>query len=99
MVFRCWPPTRGRIPSIPVRPAPAVRPYGDVYSRQLGANANRGPSDFDIRNSASVALTYDIPSAKANKFIRFHFPGMVHREYLSGSLRSTCECELLPPLI
>ena len=42
---------------------------GDVYSRQLGANANRGPSDFDIRNSASVALTYDIPSAKANKFI------------------------------
>ena len=43
---------------------------GDVYSRQLGANANRGPSDFDIRNSASVALTYDIPSAKANKVIR-----------------------------
>ena len=43
--------------------------FGDVYSRQLGANANRGPSDFDIRNSASVALTYDIPSAKANKFI------------------------------
>ena len=43
--------------------------YGDVYSRQFGANANRGPSDFDIRNSASIALTYDIPSAKANQFI------------------------------
>jgi len=44
--------------------------FGDVYSRQLGANANRGPSDFDIRNSAAVALTYDIPSVKANKVIR-----------------------------
>lgn len=38
----------------------------DLYSPQLGANANRGPSDFDIRNSASVALTYEIPYAKAN---------------------------------
>jgi hypothetical protein len=44
--------------------------FGDVYSPQLGANANRGPSDFDIRHSASVALSYDTPSAKANKFIR-----------------------------
>jgi hypothetical protein len=41
--------------------------FGEVYSRQLGANANRGPSNFDIRNSTSVALTYDIPSSKANK--------------------------------
>ena len=40
--------------------------YSDYYSRQLGANANRGPSDFDIRNSASVALTYNIPSPKIN---------------------------------
>jgi len=40
--------------------------YGDYYSRQLGANANRGPSDFDVRNSASVALTYDVPAPKAN---------------------------------
>ena len=42
---------------------------GDVYSRQLSANSNRGPSDFDIRNSASVALTYDLPSARANRFV------------------------------
>jgi hypothetical protein len=40
--------------------------FGDYYSRQLGADANRGPSDFDIRNSASVALTYDVPAPKAN---------------------------------
>jgi hypothetical protein len=37
----------------------------DLYSGQLGANINRGPSDFDIRNSASIALTYDVPPAKA----------------------------------
>jgi hypothetical protein len=40
--------------------------FGDYYSRQLGANANRGPSDFDVRHSASVALTYDVPALKAN---------------------------------
>lgn len=43
--------------------------YSDYYSRQLGANANRGPSDFDVRNSASFALTYDIPSPKVNAFV------------------------------
>jgi len=42
--------------------------YGDIYSRQLGANANRGPSDFDIRNAASVALTYEVPAARGNRF-------------------------------
>jgi hypothetical protein len=36
----------------------------DYYSRQLGANANRGPSDFDIRNSGSIALTYDFPATR-----------------------------------
>jgi hypothetical protein len=40
----------------------------DFYSRQLGARANRGPSDFDIRHAASIALTYDIPSPKLNAF-------------------------------
>jgi hypothetical protein len=40
----------------------------DYYQPQLGANVNRGPSDFDIRNSASVALTYNIPGPKVNAF-------------------------------
>jgi hypothetical protein len=40
--------------------------YSDYYSRQLGANANRGPSDFDIRQTASVALTYDVSPPKLN---------------------------------
>jgi hypothetical protein len=30
----------------------------------LGANANRGSSDFDIRNAFSMGLTYDFPSPK-----------------------------------
>ncbi len=32
----------------------------------LGAAANRGPSDFDIRHSFSVGVTYDIPVATQN---------------------------------
>jgi hypothetical protein len=49
--------------------------YGDIYSRQLGANQNRGPSDFDIRNSASVALTYDIPAAQPNRLAQIFSQG------------------------
>lgn len=30
------------------------------------ANQNRGPSDFDIRNSFSAGVTYDIPAPKMN---------------------------------
>ena len=40
--------------------------FGDIYSSQLGANANRGPSDFDVRHSASGALTYDVPAPIAD---------------------------------
>ena len=40
----------------------------DYYTRQMAANVNRGPSDFDIRNSASGALTYEIPAARGNRF-------------------------------
>ena len=32
------------------------------------ANANRGPSDFDIRNSLSAGITYEFPSPKSNAF-------------------------------
>lgn len=43
--------------------------YSDRYSRQTGASANRGSSDFDIRHSASVALTYDVSSPKVNAVV------------------------------
>jgi hypothetical protein len=32
-------------------------------------NANRGPSDFDIRNGLSAAITYEIPIFKGNRLI------------------------------
>ncbi|MGB8061805.1 MAG: TonB-dependent receptor [Candidatus Sulfotelmatobacter sp.] len=48
---------------------------GDVYSRQLGASLNRGPSDFDIRNSVSAALTYDIPAADGNRLVQIFSQG------------------------
>jgi outer membrane receptor protein involved in Fe transport len=34
-----------------------------------GLAANRGPSDFDIRNAFSAGVTYDIPSPKSNAFV------------------------------
>jgi hypothetical protein len=48
---------------------------GSAGSVASGANAlvpgiisNRGPSDFDIRNSFSLGLTYDVPAPKINAF-------------------------------
>ncbi len=32
-------------------------------------NTNRGPSDFDIRNAFSAAITYDIPRLKLNRTV------------------------------
>jgi hypothetical protein len=43
-----------------------------VGSNQLlpgNANANRGPSNFDIRNAFSAAITYEIPAPKSNPLI------------------------------
>jgi hypothetical protein len=34
----------------------------------LNSNVNRGPSDFDVRNVFSMALTYDVPAPKGNAF-------------------------------
>jgi hypothetical protein len=34
----------------------------------LNSNVNRGPSDFDVRNAFSIALTYDVPAPKSNAF-------------------------------
>jgi hypothetical protein len=34
----------------------------------LSGNANRGPSDFDIRHTFSVGVTYDLPAPKINTF-------------------------------
>jgi len=36
----------------------------------LNASANRGPSDFDVRNGFSGAMTYDIPWPRSNPFTK-----------------------------
>jgi hypothetical protein len=46
---------------------------GSLYGNEANAlvpainpNANRGPSDFDVRNALSAGVTYDIPAPKRN---------------------------------
>jgi hypothetical protein len=38
-------------------------------------NLNRGPSDFDIRNAASVGVTYDVPALHVNGFAKMALRG------------------------
>jgi len=53
-------------------------------------NANRGPSDFDIRNAFSAGLTYDIPAPKANA---------VETAILGGwSLQNVIQARSAPPV-
>ncbi len=46
--------------------------FGDNGANTLvpgpNPNANRGPSDFDIRNAFSAGVTYDIPALRINAF-------------------------------
>ena len=39
---------------------------GSNLVSELNSNINRGPSDFDIRNAFSMALTYDVPVHDSN---------------------------------
>jgi len=41
-----------------------------LYFSQLGAIANRGPSDFDVRNAVSAAVTYDLPFSRGSTIAR-----------------------------
>jgi hypothetical protein len=50
--------------------------YGAYADGSLAnVNANRGNSDFDIRNSFSLALTYNIPTLRKSAFTRAIFSG------------------------
>ena len=40
------------------------------YVPGIAASLNRGPSDFDLRNSFSAGLTYDIPAPRTNAFAK-----------------------------
>jgi hypothetical protein len=43
---------------------------GSNLLTELNSNINRGPSDFDVRNAFSMALTYEVPAPKSNAFAR-----------------------------
>lgn len=60
--------------SIDTGSASSLGQAANIFNPQLGARANRGPSDFDIRNAFSTGLTYNIPTPHintlANKILR-----------------------------
>src|SRR6266851_1159972 len=41
---------------------------GNAFVPGVNPNANRGPSDFDIREAFSAGVTYEIPAPKINAF-------------------------------
>ena len=43
---------------------------GSYGSPSLNGNANRGSSDFDLRNAFTSAITYDVPTPKTNAFAK-----------------------------
>ena len=49
--------------SIDTGSAGSIGLYSNYYQP---SNANRGPSDFDVRNAFSAGITYDIPAPKLN---------------------------------
>ena len=56
----------------------------------LDPNANRGPSDFDIRHAFSAGLTYDIPAPRINAFTNAILRGW--------SLQSIIQARSAPPV-
>jgi Carboxypeptidase regulatory-like domain/TonB dependent receptor-like, beta-barrel len=45
--------------------------YGEYANGGFAnVNANRGPSDFDVRNAFSAALTYELPAAGPNMLVK-----------------------------
>jgi hypothetical protein len=69
--------------------AGSVGSYSNVFSPE-NASANRGPSDFDVRQAFSAGLTYDVPSPKV---------GRIGSAILHGwSLQSIVQARSAPPV-
>lgn len=54
------------------------------------ASANRGPSDFDVRNAFSAGVTYDVPAPKINRFTNAILRGW--------SLQTVVQARSAPPV-
>jgi hypothetical protein len=44
--------------------------YANAFVPGLNPNANRGPSDFDIRSTVSAGITYGIPTIRGNAVLK-----------------------------
>jgi len=64
--------------------------YSSTAVPGINPNANRGPSDFDIRNAMSAGVTYDIPAPKVNALTEVLFRGW--------SLQSVIQARSAPPV-
>jgi|HubBroStandDraft_6_1064221.scaffolds.fasta_scaffold03860_3 hypothetical protein len=62
----------------------------NIFNPQLGAKANRGASDFDIRNAFSAGLTYEIP--------RPHIDALANAVLGGWSLQSVIQSRSAPPV-
>jgi Carboxypeptidase regulatory-like domain/TonB dependent receptor len=47
----------------------ALGNVSNAAAPSISPNANRGPSDFDIRNAFTAGVTYDVPAPKINAFM------------------------------
>jgi outer membrane receptor protein involved in Fe transport len=54
------------------------------------SNANRGPSDFDVRDAFSAGMTWDLPTT--------HFNGLTNRVLDGWSLESVVQARSAPPV-
>jgi hypothetical protein len=63
---------------------------GNTLVPTLNPNANRGPSDFDIRKAFSVGLTYEIPAPKINTLTKTILRGW--------SLQNVIQARSAPPV-
>jgi len=63
---------------------------GNTAVPAVNPNANRGPSDFDVRNTLSTGLTYEIPAPKINSFTNAVLRGW--------SLQSAIQAFSAPPI-
>ncbi len=70
--------------------AGSTRDEANALVPMLNPNASRGPSDFDIRNAFSTAVTYDIPAPNGNAFTKKAFGGW--------SLQNVIQARSAPPV-
>ena len=70
--------------------AGSTRNEANALVPTLSPDANRGPSDFDIRNAFSTGITYDVPTPRGNAFTKVVFGGW--------SIQNVIQARSAPPI-